>query len=96
MPKFDNQGRLSIPSDLSKKMGWDFPKELAFCYDFESKILSFCDSSDISNKNVLSIRQTDNKGRFFLPKELIDSLGIARDSTFIIFLKNNEFIIKVM
>ena len=96
MPKFDNQGRLTIPSDLSKKMGWDFPKELAFCYDFESKVLSFCDSSDISNKNVLSIRQTDNKGRFFFPKEHLNSLGIARDSNFIISLRNNEFIITVM
>lgn len=96
MSKLDNQGRLTIPSDLIKQVGWNVPNEIAICYDFASKTLSICESSNIVNKSVVAIRKTDYKGRFFLPKEILKLLGIDKNSNFLIFLENKEFIVKDM
>jgi len=96
MSKMDSESRLKIPADLLKKIGWSLPLEIAICYDFSSKTLTICNSSDIVNKNVIAIRKVDQTGRFILPKESFSLLGVNKDSEFLIYLRNNDFIIRDM
>ena len=96
MPKLDNQGRLIIPYELRQKVNWTLPKEIALCYNFQNNIITICNKLDIVDKCVISFRKLDDKGRFFLPNEVLDLLGLSKDTFFIIFLKNNDLCIKGM
>jgi len=96
MPKLDSQGRLTIPSELRQEVNWSFPKEIAICYNFQNDNITICDKLDIADKCVISFRKLDQKGRFFLPNEVLNLLGLDKSSLFIIFLQNNEFCIKGM
>lgn len=96
MPKLDSQGRIIIPSELRQEIGWNCPKEVALCYNFQNNTITICDKADIVDKSVVAFRKLDAKGRFFLPNEFLTLLGIDKDALFIIFLQNNEFCIKGM
>ena len=96
MPRLDSHGRLIIPAELRKEVGWTLPKDIALCYNFQNATINICDKSDIVDKYVISFRRLDSKGRLFLPSEVLDLLGIEQNALFIIFLKNNELCIKGM
>ena len=96
MPKLDKQGRLTIPTELRRDLNWILPKEIALCYNFQNNTITICDKIDIVDKCVVAFRKLDNKGRFFLPNEVLSLLGLDKDALFIIFLQNDEFCIKGM
>ena len=96
MPYLDLNGRLTIPSDLRKKVNLNFPDRIAICYDFLNNAVTICNEKDIQDKYVLAFRELDTKGRFSLPEDVPYLLGLQKVDIFIVFLKNNELCIKGM
>lgn len=96
MPKMDSQGRLTIPVELRQELNLLSTKEIAFCYNFQNNSITICDKCDIVNKNVIEFRKLDQKGRFFLPNEVLTLLGLGKNALFVIFIHNNTLCIKGM
>ena len=94
MPKLDSQGRLLIPLELREELGWTVPKEIAICYNFQDGNITIISKSDIADKNVISFRKLDPKGRFCVPNEVFNLLKLGKTALFIPFLHNNILCIK--
>ena len=93
MPKISSAQRLTIPTALREKLSKPLGQEIAFCCDFNRILI--LNSEDLNpNKKVLSFRKLDQKGRFKIPKEVLDFLNASENSMFTIYLCNGELYIE--
>ena len=94
MPKLDRQKRIRIPSQLSDKLSWTFPKDVDLCYNEQKNLIHICDKDSSTDEVVISSRNIDLKGRIYLPWECIRLLKASVDDLFILFLQNGQVFIK--
>ena len=85
MPKISSAQRLTIPIVLRQKLSKPLGEEIAFCCDFNRVLI--LNSEDLnSNKKIIAFRRLDQKGRFKIPKEVLDFLNATQDNMFTIYL----------
>lgn len=96
MPKLDKQGRITIPLELRQEIGLSSLDEIAICYDFSNDIITICNKQNIADNCVIAFRKLDKKGRFVLPNDVLNLLGISKNDLIIIFLQNDKLCIKGM
>ncbi len=85
MPKLDGQRRLTIPIDFRDSF---FDNKIALCYDNNRILLLNPSLSD--EAKVFAFRKLDDKGRFFLPKEVLNILDASKKDLFLIYLQNGK------
>lgn len=89
MPKLDSQGRIRIPLEFRDVIVPDC--KIAIC--LEQNYLLVLSSSNISDEKVLFIRNIDNKGRVFIPKEALKIIDASKDTFFIVYRCKNKIYI---
>ena len=94
MPKLDVQGRIIIPAEFRDELSWKLPKKVALCYDFHKDLIYIHEKENCTNEFVVCFRTIDSKGRISFPEECIRLLKASNDDFFVLFLQNNQILIK--
>ena len=94
MPKIDAQKRLTVPLELrTRSSTFNKKNSIAIYYEDDKIFLTSSSNEKISEKAVLSIREIDEKGRFFLSNDMLELLDSKIGDTLFVSLYEKDDII---